>query len=219
MATLSAPHWNVVTPKMQRLFIHIGAQPFSQRFYLAGGTALSLQIGHRRSVDFDFFSATDEVNERTRNEIIAGLASFPMQVIESVGGNLLLLVDNIRVGFFGYGYPLVDELVRCENALLASQVDIGLMKCDALISRGSRKDFYDLFFISQLISLEDLFHFGEKKYSLFRDFPLMVLESMTVFDNADRDVQPELFVNIPWEQVKQFFIEQARLLSNRWFDQ
>lgn len=217
METLSDPYWNVVTPKMQRLFIHIGEQPFSRRFYLAGGTALSLQIGHRRSIDFDFFSATDEVDEKSRNEIIAGVSSLPTQILESVGGNLLMLVDGIRVGFFGYGYPLIDEPVRFENALLASKSDIGLMKCDALISRGSRKDFYDLFYISRYIQFVDLIRLGEKKYPLFRDFPLMVLESMTIFDNADRDVQPELFDNIPWVQVKQFFIQQARLLSNQWF--
>lgn len=99
MAILSAPHWNVVTPQMRRLFLHIGDQVFSHRFYLAGGTALSLQIGHRRSVDFGFFSVTDEIDEKSRNEIIAGISTFPMQIIESVGGNLLVLVDSIRVGF------------------------------------------------------------------------------------------------------------------------
>lgn len=45
----------------------------------------------------------------------------------------------------------------------------------------------------------------------------MVLESMTIFDNADRDVQPEMFEDIPWDQVKQFFFEQAHLLSKQWF--
>lgn len=217
METLSDPHWNVITPKMQRLFLHIGEQPFSSRFYLAGGTALSLQIGHRRSVDFDFFSATDEVDENSRKEIIAGVSSLPTQVIESVGGNLLMLVDGIRVGFFGYGYPLIDTPIHFENALLASKSDIGLMKCDALISRGSRKVFYDLFYLSRYIQFNDLLSLGEKKYPLFRDFPLMVLESMTIFDNANRDVQPDIFDNIPWEEVKQFFIQQARLLSRKWF--
>jgi predicted nucleotidyltransferase component of viral defense system len=218
MAALSAPHWKVVTPKMQRLFLHIGEQPFSQRFYLAGGTALSLQIGHRRSVDFDFFSTLDELNEKSRNEIIAGISSFPTQVIESVGGNLLIVVDDILMGFFTYSYPLIDEPIFFENVHLASITDIGLMKCDALISRGSRKDFYDLFFISRTIQFDDLLKLGEKKYPLFRDFPLMVLESMTIFDNADRDVQPELFDHTPWDQVKQFFIDQARKLSNLWFE-
>lgn len=218
MAILNSPHWEVMTPEMRRLFHHIGGQPFSHRFYLAGGTALSLQIGHRRSVDFDFFSETDEIDEKSRNEIISGVTSLPTKIIESVGGNLLLLVDGVRTGFFGYGYPLVDEPVLCENILLASINDIGLMKCDALISRGSRKDFYDLFYISRHIDFDHLLQLGEKKYPLFRDFPLMVLESMTLFDNGDRDVQPDLFENISWEQVKQFFVDQARWLSNRWFE-
>ena len=100
---------------------------------------------------------------------------------------------------------------------LPSLLDIGLMKCDAVISRGSRKDFYDLFFISREIPFDDLIKLGQQKYPLFRDFPLMVLESMMLFDNADRDVQPELFDNIPWDEVKQFFIEQAHLLSSSWF--
>jgi hypothetical protein len=92
------------------------------------------------------------------------------------------------------------------------------MKCDALISRGSRKDYYDLFFISRYCELEHLIQLGEKKFPLFRDFPLMVLESMMLFDNADRDVQPELFDYVSWDEVKQFFIEQANLLSEKWFE-
>jgi predicted nucleotidyltransferase component of viral defense system len=217
MAALRAPHWNAITPKMRWLLIHLGQQSFTRRFYLAGGTALSLQIGHRRSVDFDFFSEIDELDEKSRSEIVHSLSSLPIQVIENVGGNLLLLVDGIRTGFFSYGYPLVQETLPVENIHLASLVDIGLMKCDALISRGSRKDFYDLFYLAQTINLEHLLQIGQKKYALFRDFPLMVLESMQLFDNADRDVQPELFDNIPWAQVKQFFVQQARLLSTLWF--
>jgi predicted nucleotidyltransferase component of viral defense system len=218
MASLGSPFWNMVTPEMRQLLIHIGQESFSHRFYLAGGTALSIQIGHRRSVDFDFFSETDEIDESSRKEIIIGLSSHSVEVIESVQGNLLTLVDGIRIGFFSYGYPLVDDLVNYEKIAFASLIDIGLMKCDALISRGSRKDFYDLFYITRSFQFDRLFQFGEKKYRHFRDFPLMVLESMTLFDNADRDIQPELFENIPWDQVKQFFVEQASLLSSQWFE-
>ena len=217
MATLSTPHWNVVTPKMQRLFLHIGEQLFSHRFYLAGGTALSLQIGHRRSVDFDFFSVKDEVDEKSRNEIIAGISAYPTQIIESVEGNLLILVDGIRVGFFSYGYPLIDQPIRCENVLLASLKDIGLMKCDALISRGSRKDFYDLYYISRYIEVRQLLQLGEKKYPLFRDFPLMVLESITFFDNADRDVQPELIRLCSMGTGETVFYRTGTPVSDHWF--
>lgn len=217
MATLNTPYWNVVTPEMRRLLIRIGQQPFSNDFYLAGGTALSLQMGHRRSDDLDFFSERNEVNERSRDQILKQLSGFSVQVVENVTGNLLLVVEDVKTGFFSYGYPLVDRAKHVENLALASLADIGLMKCDALISRGSRKDFYDLFFIARHLQFEQLFLLSKKKYRLFRDFPLMVLESMTLFDNAERDVQPDLFDDISWEQVKQFFIQQANLLSNSWF--
>jgi hypothetical protein len=217
MAPLTSPHWNAVSFEMRRALERIGQQAFSKRFYLAGGTALSLQIGHRRSVDFDFFSETDELDDRSRNEILAGLSSLSVQVIENTIGNLLLLVDGVRTGFFSYGYPLVAEPAQVEKIALASLLDIGLMKCDALVSRGSRKDFYDLFFLSRTLQFDELLQAGETKYPGFRDFPLMVLESMTLFDNAERDFQPELFENIPWEKVKLFFIQQAGLLSKRWF--
>ena len=87
-----------------------------------------------------------------------------------------MVVDGVRIGFFGYGYPLVDEPIRCENVHLASIIDIGLMKCDALISRGSRKDFYDLFFISSSIDLVD-YSLAKKNIPFFVIFPSWSLKA------------------------------------------
>ena len=97
-------HWETVTPQMRHLLKFIGHQSFSRRFYLAGGTALALRLGHRKSVDLDFFSETDNLFHLTRREILQSLASYKPQTIEDVDGNLLLLVSELRVGFFGYGY-------------------------------------------------------------------------------------------------------------------
>ena len=130
---------------------------------------------------------------------------------------MVLLVDNIRIGFFSYGYPLINPIVKLENVVLASLADIGLMKCDALVTRGSRKDFYDLFYIVKSIPLPDLLQLGSKKYPQFRDFPLLVLESLTLFENADRDLQPMLIKPVPWEEVKSFFIQQGKNLAKTWF--
>ncbi len=74
MASLTHPYWQTVTPVMRELLEFIGQQSFSQQFYLAGGTALALQSGHRRSIDLDFFSETDEVLPQTQAEIVAHLA-------------------------------------------------------------------------------------------------------------------------------------------------
>jgi hypothetical protein len=217
MALLEPVYWQTVTPTMREVLRFIGRQSFSQRFYLAGGTALALRLGHRRSIDLDFFSATDEVTRPTRQEILTALAALSPQAIEAVDGNLLLEVSGLHVGFFGYGYALLESPDTLEQVALASLVDIGLMKLDALISRGSRKDFYDLYFIAQHISLPTLLQLGQTKYPYARDFELMAVESLVLFENADRDIQPTLLVEVAWAEVRQFFIEQAQALGQSWF--
>ena len=203
---------------MQELLAWIGSQSYVARFYLAGGTALSLQMGHRRSVDLDFFSESDEVHARTRSTLIHIFSSRRAQIIESVDGNLLLLTDGLHVGFFSYGYPLLEPVQTVENIRLASLLDIGLMKLDAIIGRGSRKDFYDLYMISRQIPLQDILRGGEQKYPQSRDFQLMALEGLLQFDNADRDHQPEMLVDLPWDKVRSFFVEQGKLLGANWFE-
>jgi hypothetical protein len=202
---------------MRDVLRFIGQLPFAGRFYLAGGTALALRLGHRRSVDLDFFSVTDEVQRKTRQEILGALAPLGPQAIEDVDGNLLLQVLGLYVGFFSYGYPLLDPTDNAEGVAIAALLDVGMMKLDALISRGSRKDFYDLYFIAQHISIRDLLALGRTKYPYARDFELMAVESLVLFENADRDVQPNLLINVPWEQVRQFFTIQAQALGQSWF--
>jgi hypothetical protein len=218
MAVLKSPCWETISPNMRELLAWIGRQAFAKRFYLAGGTALALRMGHRRSVDLDFFSETDEVHTRTRHELIRSFTVRQAQVIENVDGNLLLLADGLHVGFFSYGYPLLEPVQTVENVGLASLLDIGLMKLDAVIGRGSRKDFYDLYFASRQIPLPELLNSGERKYPQVRDFPLMALEGLLQFDNADRDLQPEMLADLPWEIVRQFFVEQGQALGKDWFE-
>jgi len=104
-----------------------------------------------------------------------------------------------------------------EGVAVAALVDVGMMKLDALISRGSRKDFYDLYVVAQQVSIPDLLSLGRAKYPYARDFELMAVESLVLFENADRDVGPDLLIDLPWEQVRHFFIAQARALGQEWF--
>ncbi|MBN1579809.1 MAG: nucleotidyl transferase AbiEii/AbiGii toxin family protein [Anaerolineae bacterium] len=217
MAVLTPIHWQMIAPQMHVVLRFVGQCPFAGRFYLAGGTALALRLGHRRSVDLDFFSETDEVGPRTRHEIVRTLAPLDVAVLENVDGNLLTRIAGMHVGFFSYGYPLLSPVESVENVALAAVLDIALMKLDALIGRGSRKDFYDLYVIAQQMPIHDLLDRGAIKYPHARDFAMMALESMVLFDNADRDVQPDLLIDVPWERVRHFFIEQARALGERWF--
>lgn len=202
---------------MHQLLRLLGQASLLRDFYLAGGTALALRLGHRYSIDLDFFSTTNWVERPTRRIIVDMLSALQVQVLEDVDGNLLLRTLDVHIGFFGYGHPLLASTYDVEGVAVASITDIGLMKLDALISRGSRKDFYDLYMIMQTIPLPDLLALGRAKYPYARDFELMAVESLVFFENADRDLQPQLLLDLPWAAVRDFFTEQARQLGNQWF--
>jgi predicted nucleotidyltransferase component of viral defense system len=122
----------------------------------------------------------------------------------------------VRVGFYGYGFPLVAPLAEIENLRLASLEDIALMKLDALLSRAARKDFYDLYFICQKISLRQLFDLAPRKYSNVRDFEVQTVKRLVYFENAEVDVDPVMLQSVSWRAVKEYFIQQAKEISADW---
>lgn len=111
----------------------------------------------------------------------------------------------------------MEPVTAIENVRLASLLDIGLLKVDAIIGRGSRKDFCDLYCITRQIPLPDLLAAGERKYPQVRDFPLMAVEGLLQFERADRDIEPELLIDFPWEKVRETFLEEGKKLGASWF--
>ena len=211
-------HWETATPLMREVMQTVGQSDLVPRFYLAGGTALALQLGHRRSVDLDFFSETDEVRPEMHRQALRVLKAFHPTIVEQAWGNLLLIIENLRVGFFGYGYPLVTPPLQAEGVPLASLTDIGLMKMDALVTRASRKDFYDLYAIAQRIPLRDLLDLAPVKYPSVRDFEAMVVRYMVYFDRAEQEEPLSLLEAVDWATVKVFFREQALALGRGWLE-
>jgi hypothetical protein len=219
MALLSTPHWEVVPSLLRELLIEIGQEPFSRRFYLAGGKALALRLGHRISVDLDFFSETDELLDDSRAEIVAALRKRRVvRVLEDVVGNLLLEIEGYHVGFFGYGYPLLEPPDEVAGVRVGSLADVGLMKLDAIADRGARKDFYDAYFISRQLPLDRLLDQSSIKYPYTRGFGMMVLEGMVDFDRADQDAPVETIPSVAWETIKDFFVQELRRIGRMWFE-
>ena len=210
-------YWEMVTPLMRQVLRTIGQSSLCPRFYLAGGTALALQLGHRRSVDLDFFSATDEVRPDTHREALAVLTPFQPTIVEQEWGNLLLLLDDLRVGFFAYGYPLLEGGAEAEGVPLASLLDLGLMKLDAVATRATRKDFCDLYILAQTTPLRQLLDAAPRKYPAHRDFEARVVRYLTYFDRADQEEPVPLIRDVPWEEIKAFFRQQAALLARGWW--
>jgi predicted nucleotidyltransferase component of viral defense system len=207
--------WNTVTENMRLALTGFMQSELRDRFYLAGGTALSLQIGHRLSVDLDFFSPTEDIPS-IRTELEKALQPHHVTLADSSWGNLIYLVNDVRVGFYGYGFPLVVSAIETEGVRLASIEDIALMKLDAMLSRASRKDFYDLYFICQKIPISQIFKKADQKYPSVRDFEVQTTKRLVFFDHAEKETDPSLLHDANWNSVKKYFIKQAKEIEQSW---
>lgn len=215
---MSELHWNTITPAMRSVLAGFAKSKLSKEFYLAGGTALALQLGHRLSVDLDYFSTTQEDIPALMEPLRQALKVYSPILSDSSWGNLVFLANNVRVGFYGYGYEMVKPLLQAEGIALASVEDIALMKMDALLSRASRKDFHDLYAICQSISLRGLLNLAPRKYPSVRDFEAQMARHMVSFERAEQESPVPLIEPVEWETVKEWFSEQAKSIGKSWLE-
>jgi len=214
---MSELYWKTISPVMRDVLAGFGQSRLSTDFYLAGGTALALQLGHRLSADLDFFSPTQEISSLVE-PLRAAFQPFSTMLASIAWGNLIYLVSEVRVGFYGYGYELVEPLGEAEGVGLASVTDIGLMKLDALLGRASRKDFHDLYAICQRIPLRNLLDLAPLKYPFVRDFEAQAVQHLVFFDRAEQETPVPLLETVEWETVKAWFRQQAREIGQGWLE-
>lgn len=186
---------------------------FKNDFYLAGGTALALQIGHRDSIDFDFFKEGEIDTQKLFDDLKESFAKHHLLKTQEEWNTLSLIVDDsVKLSFFGYKYKLIEELVTEENLNLASAEDIGCMKFSAITGRASNKDYIDLYYILQNIQLADLLEkAAEKLPDLDRN---LILKSLVYFE--DVNLEPIMFKNnnhVDFAEVKKFLVEKVKELS------
>lgn len=174
-------------------------------FYLAGGTGLALQIGHRDSVDFDFLNTKSFLTDELFKKMSSVFSGKVIKNIQEEKDTLSVLIDNkVKLSFFTHKYLLIEPLIENEYINLCSLLDIGCMKLSALVSRSMQKDYVDLYFISQKIGLNTLLNSIERKYPML-DLNL-VLKSLVYFD--DLTEEPINYKNnnrVNFEVIKSFF--------------
>lgn len=179
---MSRVAYEAVPQRLRALLERLAATDIPKRFYLAGGTGLALLVGHRRSVDLDFFSRTNRLGFEERRGLVSQvrrLAGWTLTAAKE--GTVHGRLSGVRVSFFWYPEPLVKPLIRRGRLRIASLEDIGLMKVGAIIGRGSRKDFVDLYTICQQVPLPRLLALGEKKFRDSHDFTLQALKALAFF--------------------------------------
>ena len=171
-------------------------------FYLARGTALALRFGHRRSEDLDFFNTAlfDEGNVLQSLQRVADLA-----VIARGPHTLHLRIAGAKVSFLGYQYPLLFASDQYLDLAIADARDIACMKLEAVSSRGTRRDFVDLYVLARQYGLQELLRLFRDKYSgLNYSLPHM-LKALTFFADAEQDAVPDMLIDLQWKTVTAFF--------------
>jgi predicted nucleotidyltransferase component of viral defense system len=181
------------------------------KFYLAGGTALALHLGHRYSEDFDFFTNQQFEVEALLNSL-EQLGS--CKEVRQHPGTLFLEFDSIKSSFVFYKYPLLDAPIISEWGFgMVSVREIGAMKIMAIGGRGRRRDFIDLYFIARDLGIENVWRDFEKKYTGTGYDSYHFLRALTYFADAETDKMPVMISKMDWQEVKKFFENESKKIA------
>jgi hypothetical protein len=193
-------HRDVLTPDQAHVLA--ASATISQRWgaYLAGGAGLALQLGHRRSADFDWFTPkTLPPSEVLKDVQTLGL---PVHIRQNDEGTFLGQVGGVDYSVFRYRYPLVERSVTVEGCEVASLKDIAAMKMTAIVQRATKRDYVDLnaLFKSRRVGLGDAISTMKKKFPGLD--PSLALRALTYFRDVEHQPMPAMLVNTSWEEVK-----------------
>ncbi len=192
-----------VVPDLMELLRKIMKVEQFSNFYLVGGTSLSLQIGHRNSIDIDLFGK-QEIDPDLFIEI---LNKFGKTEITQSSKNILITdINGLKVDFVNYRYQLLAEPLDIDCIRMLSKKDIAAMKLNAIAGRGSKKDFIDLYFLLEDFTLREMLDFYLEKY--FDGSEFMVVKSLSYFEEANSQPQPKMFLDFDWENCKQKIIAE-----------
>lgn len=185
--------------------------PEIKKSYLAGGTALALQLGHRISVDLDFFTF-HKFDEKGLARKLTSLPGFTLERISE--WTILGKINETKFSMFYYEYPLLEKTLSFDNINLAGLIDIAAMKIRAIEQRGTKRDFVDVYFLSKTYTLDEMIDFYVKKYSVHEDGLYFVMRALDYFEDAEQEKQmPKMLIPIDWEDVKEYFRTETKRLA------
>lgn len=175
-------------------------------FYLAGGTGLTLQLGHRTSADFDFYSLKTFSNEELALRIKKSVEN--LKIIQVQENTLILECEDVLTSLFFYPYPLLMPLIKTKDILIASLEDIAAMKLVAIIQRGIYRDFIDMYYLIKKLGLKNILSASARKYKEMNVY--LALQSLLYFEDAKKDERIRIKENIKWETIKSYIINEVK---------
>lgn len=209
--SLPHPHWESLTSETHQAYRKIAGLGFINNFYLAGGTGLALHLGHRFSIDLDFFSPHSDAVGADQRAILREMFEDPtLSITFDKDATFVATWRDVGLSFFRlHLYPLVQPTLLVDGVQVASLEEIGAMKLAAIIDRGTRKDLVDLYFILQRVPIEHLFQVAAVKYARVRTFAISAVRALAYFEDAEALPMPRMIDHTPWPDMKRFLERQA----------
>lgn len=182
-------------------------------WYLAGGTALSLQSGHRQSVDLDFFTTEKKFNVKVLLTNFLNYKDWQATVEEdnTLYGELL----GAKVSFIAYPFFVPKQkFIKYGSIRILQPLDIAVMKIVAISQRGRKRDFFDLYWCARNVAplIEIIKKLPEQYPSVAHDYH-HILKSMVYFEDAESDPDPEVKFEASWKKVKKFFEKEIPIIT------
>lgn len=180
-------------------------------YYLAGGTALALQLGHRTSIDFDFYTPQHFDSDELTSEIKKRFGENAAETLKEKD-TLFVNIDGVDVSFFWYKYPLIKKTVLFSGVPLASLEDIATMKLIAITHRPVKRDYIDIFFLLQSFNLAQILSLVSQKYPNFNQY--FALRALTYFEDIKNKEEKRpvkvLKSSFSWEGAKKIIFEAVK---------
>jgi len=182
-------------------------------FYLVGGTALALQIRHRRSVDFDLFH-NKEISDNLLPKIRRVFKDFEVKTILKHSEQSIVKIDGIKVDFVKYAFPLILDLAEFKNVKMVKVPEIAAMKAYTLNYRGTYKDYVDLYFIlkEKYATIGQIKKIAEAKYKENFNFRLF-LEQLIYLEDFKLEEIEFLKKKIEKSEMKNFFEREIKKIK------
>jgi predicted nucleotidyltransferase component of viral defense system len=195
-----------IEPRTLELLKSVLQVPLLSNIFLVGGTALALQIGHRISVDLDLFSNHPFDAPQLLDALKENYQVQPLTVTNTI---FIAVVEAIKVDCVHFKYPLSFPLIIEEGVRMADLRDIAPMKLDAVTKRGSKKDFYDMYYLFERYTPNEILAWYNTMFGHSTSFH--VVRSLTYFEDAEQTETPVFFdKKVTWPMVKKRMVEVVK---------
>jgi predicted nucleotidyltransferase component of viral defense system len=200
-------HIEILNENQKKLLLILSN--FKKEYYLVGGTAIALYLGHRNSIDFDLFTSKTIKRKSLKNLLETHKINYT--VLHEAFDQLHIIAENVKLTFFNFPFE-VEHKNNFENYItMPSLIDLAAMKVFALGGRAKWKDYLDLYFIlHQQISLPEIEDRASKIFGE-RFNKKLLRQQMAYFDDIDYS-EPIIYIGKEQpseQQVKEFLINQA----------